>query len=438
MLTIVTGGNDCDSKTPADAVKIVSEYKELIQSALSKASSITVSSVCPRLTSTQTQETIEAVNAGLVAVCNEHEAVTFTDNTPSFKLCDGSINDGYLLQDGVHVTRGAKNKIARNLKLCVLDDNRGVCKSKAPNSNKHKLIGSNYRNMEKQQTAEKIGTYRNSLSRNSKMRELISPEGPNNTRRVHGNQVNHHSRNSWIGRGHRGTSRTQSQQSVCCDYCGEEGHLKDRCYHGKVVTCFSCHQEGLKERLCHLYHQEPGKERVAGDACHIINIASNHGQVKRLSADSSHTPSADNLQYSIIDIKCHQDNSLYWGNINNDTCSVIDQPTTNELGYVCDDVDANMNILSDDLNSFFSANRFNLKIGHLNINSIRHKFQLLSQLLYKSIMSCSYRRQNLIPLFHQDNSMLIILLSIGKMFLIKVGVLWSLFAVTFLKGGGRN
>jgi hypothetical protein len=61
-------------------------------------------------------------------MCADKEHVTYMDNTLSFKLGDGSINDGYYLADGVHITRAAVNKLASNLKLGIIDKAEGVCK----------------------------------------------------------------------------------------------------------------------------------------------------------------------------------------------------------------------------------------------------------------------------------------------------------------------
>ncbi len=56
--------------------------------------------------------------------------MVFVDSSPSFMLGDGSINDGYLLTDGVHLTKPAMNKLAKNLKLKIKDKVEGVCKNK--------------------------------------------------------------------------------------------------------------------------------------------------------------------------------------------------------------------------------------------------------------------------------------------------------------------
>ena len=88
------------SPTPA-AEDVVEAYSSVIDTALVKARTVIVSSVYSRLTTHETTSTINAVNAGLVSLCDEKN-VTFINNTPSFTLSDGSVNDGYQ-QDGVHL-----------------------------------------------------------------------------------------------------------------------------------------------------------------------------------------------------------------------------------------------------------------------------------------------------------------------------------------------
>ena len=111
-ITLLVGGNDCDITPPPSAATIVATYGGLLGMAIIKARNVTVSSICPRMTTTETQKTIDAVNAGLLSMCDER-AVKFVDNTPSFILSDGSVNDGYLQPDGVHITRKATDKIAK-------------------------------------------------------------------------------------------------------------------------------------------------------------------------------------------------------------------------------------------------------------------------------------------------------------------------------------
>ena len=113
---------------PPAAEAVVEAYSAVIDTALVKARTVIVSSGYPRLTTTEATSTIDAVNAGLVSLCDEKN-VAFINNTPSFTLSDGSVNDGisrmgyisrqppsvilsdgsvsdgYLQRDGVHLTQ---------------------------------------------------------------------------------------------------------------------------------------------------------------------------------------------------------------------------------------------------------------------------------------------------------------------------------------------
>ena len=128
-ITLVVGGNDCDVKPAVPPKSVVDSFTDLIDSAKDKANHVNVSSICPRLNCEIAQDTIESANAGLQVACTEKADVSYMDNTPSFKLADGSLNDGYYLADGIHITRAATNKLARNLKLRIKDNVEGACRN---------------------------------------------------------------------------------------------------------------------------------------------------------------------------------------------------------------------------------------------------------------------------------------------------------------------
>ena len=115
---LVVGGNDCDDrdKQTVEINDLVNEYSDLIVCTKEIASSVCVSSVCPRARSPQVEERIGGLNAALSVLCGDH-AVEFVNNDPSFYLQDGNVNDGYLLPDGVHLSRAATNKLVTNIKL---------------------------------------------------------------------------------------------------------------------------------------------------------------------------------------------------------------------------------------------------------------------------------------------------------------------------------
>ena len=110
-IMVVAGGNDCDTSPSTPALTVIDAFASVIDAAKAK-----VSSVCPRLKTADTTNTIDAVNAGLVTLCADKDVI-FADSTPSFTLGDGSVNDGYLHRDGVHLTHAAVNRLAKNLRV---------------------------------------------------------------------------------------------------------------------------------------------------------------------------------------------------------------------------------------------------------------------------------------------------------------------------------
>ncbi len=185
-ITIVAGGEDCDADPSATAQDITESYRHLIRDAKEKCENVVVSSICPRLSSTETQEKIDAVNAGLTAACNDMDGVTFLGSTSSFRLEDGSTNDGYLLADGVHLTAKAVNKLGRKLQLPSKNDNDGIATDR-----------------------RKIQT-----------------------------QTSHNRQEIRRGR------------DIRCDYCAESGHIKGSCRHGQQVQCYTCRGWGHKAKFC--------------------------------------------------------------------------------------------------------------------------------------------------------------------------------------------
>ena len=95
---------------------IIWKYEELIKCATEVSSSVVVSSICHSSRGDAVLDRIRALNAGLNVAC-DGLCVEFVDNDSSFHLQDGTVNDGYLLLDGVHFSRAATNKLINNPKL---------------------------------------------------------------------------------------------------------------------------------------------------------------------------------------------------------------------------------------------------------------------------------------------------------------------------------
>ena len=238
QIALVVGGNDCDSSAvPTD---ILDEYKELIGVAKEKAAEVTVSSVCPRVRTDKPdlKDKIDTVNAGLQMLCQD-EGVSFVDNTPSFHLADGSINDGYLLSDGVHLTRAATDKLTRNLKLKVKDGVRTVCKDRTSRQQKPSP-------RDEREDTDLSHTFW------SNARQKAAPSA----RREHPGSTN--SRNS--DRSRQGSSKYSnndkdnyrqtktSSQTTRCYNCYESNHVVRNCRFDKAVVCYVCGAVGHKAK----------------------------------------------------------------------------------------------------------------------------------------------------------------------------------------------
>ena len=115
-IVVVGGGNDCADSS--DTITTVNKFKELIVAAKQKANSVTIASICPRQTPDNpgVQDVIDTVNAGVQGLCADM-ACTYCDTNDILRLSDGSINEGYYLDDSIHLTYKGQNKIAQKLEL---------------------------------------------------------------------------------------------------------------------------------------------------------------------------------------------------------------------------------------------------------------------------------------------------------------------------------
>ena len=135
-IALVAGGNDCDTSPSTPALMVIDAFDSVIDAAKMKESTVTVSRICRRLKTADTTNAIDGVNAGLVTLCADKDMI-FADSMPSFTLGDGSMNDGYLHRDGVHLTHAAVNQLAKNLLLKIRNDASGVCSGERRPQHQH-------------------------------------------------------------------------------------------------------------------------------------------------------------------------------------------------------------------------------------------------------------------------------------------------------------
>ena len=120
-VSIIVGGNDCGNRSVAAAPvdEILTSYKEMVAEDRTITSDIRIATVLPRDLGQETSERIATLNAGLVEMCTA-EGLTLINKEETFKLKDDSINDGYYLDDGTHLTMAGTNRLAKNLKVNLM------------------------------------------------------------------------------------------------------------------------------------------------------------------------------------------------------------------------------------------------------------------------------------------------------------------------------
>ena len=118
-LTLVGGGNDCDKPDP-DVNSIVTDFKGLIMSAKEVAKEVQVSSILPRQgRSAAVNDTIEAVNAELVVLCQDEgvKLINHREDKTGFYLPNGNLNDGYFISRDIHPNKAGTNAFVTALSL---------------------------------------------------------------------------------------------------------------------------------------------------------------------------------------------------------------------------------------------------------------------------------------------------------------------------------
>ncbi len=253
-------------------------YKELITAAKEKAIYVKVSSICPR--------SDETVNAGLVSLCAD-EDVTFVDNTTSFFLADKTINDGYIMYDGVHLTRSGTNKLAKNLGLSMKDSSKGVCvyhKNLKNQSTKNTEQMNNYDHNHNDDDTHADTEQFGHTFWNKAQQKAVRPQAPtrkpqqtthfrpnmnnnnnnnNNNRQQaqndrYGNN-NRQAQNDRYGNNNNNNNNNNNANNMDndnehdaydrrCYNCYETNHLSRTCKFVGPVECYKCHMYGHKAK----------------------------------------------------------------------------------------------------------------------------------------------------------------------------------------------
>jgi hypothetical protein len=196
------GTNDCctDTFSGDDFAVKAEELIALAKTKVPEPAAVTLSSIPPRLDTAKKQENVDLANACLASLASKSET-TFLNNDSTFKLADGNINDGYLLKDGLHLSRQGSRRLAANMNLMV-KTGHDITDGHPPQ-------------------------HRRNAQRDDDQWNTV--HGRNSRRRTPGVQNN-------TGRG--------------CYNCAEKNHTTEQCRHGRRITCSNCHKDGHKAKFC--------------------------------------------------------------------------------------------------------------------------------------------------------------------------------------------
>ena len=251
---IVVGGNDCSARTDPEPVdELLSQYKDMVSDTESKAGHIIIATIIPLIQDANmnidVNGRIDALNVGLVSMCQENENYTLINNDDFFKLKDGEINDGYFLNDGTHLNKKGSNRLAKSLGLVPQGKaNVDITKPtnntysdalKKPVSKSGQATAQSNRSGPRRrplhQTDHSASPDTRSYSDTNRPMESRQEKGRNDNRDRYSNQ--------W-------DNDNMAQNLPRCYNCNESNHMVDSCRHRTKVTCFTCNVRGHKAKHC--------------------------------------------------------------------------------------------------------------------------------------------------------------------------------------------
>ena len=210
---IQVGSNDICEKPVAD---VIPHFAKLLDVAKTKGAKVAVSSICPRPDKPLLKDRVEGLNAHIQGACSDHDH-DFMDNTPSFTLSDGSINDGYYLGNGPQLSKAGTNKVTKNLKLRTRDGIVDVTKRSGQTSDSSPVT-----------SQKKFARSRRNHPETRKTNNHVSHSSPQDV---------HYNRDA-------------------CYFCNEPGHATDTCRHNGPVSCHFCGAKGHKEKHHSRYYSK--------------------------------------------------------------------------------------------------------------------------------------------------------------------------------------
>ena len=218
---ICAGTNDCSSPD-FDGENVTKTYQDLVATAKERVvnvENITISSIPPRTDDDEAQKRIEIINANLSTIATD-AGTQFVNQDNTFKLHNGTPNDGYLVSDGKHLSFKGTNKLCLNMKIPLNSNANGdVCKRK--NQRTLNKASSNETSERKENSDQSWQVVRN--------------------------------RKRWSPRKTQSNSQRQSstrESTARCWNCSETNHMASQCKFGGPIRCHTCGASGHKSKFC--------------------------------------------------------------------------------------------------------------------------------------------------------------------------------------------
>ena len=219
---VCAGTNDY-SKSEMDIEVVNEHFSTLLQVAQAKVAApndVVVSSIRPRTDITRTQQRVEEFNSILQETSTTLGA-KFVSNDTSFRLADGLPNDGYLSADVLHLNYRGTNRLATNLGLTPAGQEVQSTKTR---------------------TTRNQGDRRS--TRQNERSQCRQTDNEWHTVRLY-HDHDHDRRDSTPT-----NAALHSSSTPCCYFCGENGHVKQNCRHGRKLQCHTCQSFGHKSKFC--------------------------------------------------------------------------------------------------------------------------------------------------------------------------------------------
>ena len=231
---VCVGTNNCSSDLDLDTTsKSYQEMIDTMKTMVRSPADIVISSIPPRCDGNEQQSRVESLNAVLTTIADDTGAV-YVENDASFKLTDGSINDGYILpSDGIHLTKQGTNRLLKNMQVPIKHDIKKDATKSWRQQNKN-----NQRN-----------------AKAAKKQQPSHGHHPHIEDETDGTDLSH---SFWStvrskarpNRNRPKPPRKNHRNDARCGYCCEFNHTTAECGFKQPVECRQCHQQGHKQKFC--------------------------------------------------------------------------------------------------------------------------------------------------------------------------------------------